>query len=111
MIKTYILLFFLTLKLFANEQALLYNGNCTACHKEDNVKSAPSMREIKKRYKAAFSEKREFIKYMTQFVIDPKEEHSIMSDKIIKYKIMPLLGYEKSVIEDIATYIYEKDFR
>ena len=96
--------------IFADDGSLLFNGNCVTCHNAEKSISAPSMREIKERYLSTFSEKREFIKYMSLFVIQPDENISIMRDKIQKYKIMPILGYEESVAKEIASYIFETDF-
>ena len=109
--KTYLItiLFFVN-KLFADDGALLFNGNCITCHNSVKSISAPSMREVKRNYLVAFAKKEEFVKYMTLFVIHPNEDMSIMRDAVQKYKIMPILGYEESVINEIAAYIYETDF-
>lgn len=47
---------------------------------------------------------------MSQWVVQPKTETSMMHDAIEKYKLMPLLGYEVTTIEDIAVYIYDTNF-
>jgi cytochrome c551/c552 len=96
--------------LVADDGALLFNGNCITCHHPQKSISAPSMQEVRSRYQLAFSTKEEFVHYMTAFVINPSEEQSIMQDMIEKYELMPILGYEESVIEDIASYIYGEDF-
>jgi len=96
--------------LFSNDGALLFNGNCVTCHNEVKEISAPSMRDVRNRYISAFSDKKNFVKYISGFVISPSQEKSIMQDKILKYKLMPLLGYEKSVINEVASYIYDTEF-
>ena len=96
---------------FANEiGGLLFHGNCVTCHYELEEKSAPSMMEVRKRYRQAFPEKKEFVKYLSEWVHHPSQEQSIMQDAIEKHELMPQLAYEKEVLEDIAEYIYETDF-
>jgi cytochrome c551/c552 len=107
--KVFLYLVFV-LNLFGGDGALLFHGNCVTCHNKTKAISAPSMSEIRQRYLIAFTKKEDFVKYMTNFVIKPDKDISIMRDKIQKYKLMPLLGYEKSVINDIASYIYKTDF-
>ena len=89
---------------------LLFHGNCVTCHYELEEKSAPSMMEVRKRYLQAFPDKKEFVKYLSEWVHHPSKERSIMQDAIEKHDLMPQLAYEKEVLEDIAAYIYETDF-
>ncbi|KAB7884578.1 MAG: cytochrome C [Arcobacter sp.] len=90
---------------------LLFNGNCITCHKTDNLnKSAPTVQEIQKEYKNAFADKKEFVDYMTHWVLSPKKETSLMQDKIEKYGLMPDLAYDESTLKEIAEYIYENKF-
>jgi hypothetical protein len=91
--------------------SLLFNGNCTTCHFERKDLSAPAMIRVKEHYLKAFPEKKEFVKYLSQWVVDPNEESSIMQGAIKKYGIMPHLGYEKEVVEEIAAYIYDTNFK
>jgi cytochrome c551/c552 len=108
--KVYIIVLFYSVfsySLFANDGELLFNGNCVTCHFVKKAKSAPSMMEVVKRYKDTFATKTDFVKYMTKFVIEPKADSSIMLDKIQKYELMPHLGYEKVVVEEISSYLYD----
>jgi hypothetical protein len=89
---------------------LLFHGNCVTCHYELEEKSAPSMLEVRARYKKAFPVKEDFIKYLSEWVHKPSKERSIMLDAIKKHGLMPQLAYEKDVLEDIAAYLYETDF-
>ena len=108
--KTLIALLIFTTSLFASYEELLFNGNCITCHKIKEAKSAPSISEIQMRYKSAFSSKDEFVKYMSNWVLKPTVQGSIMHDSIEKHGLMPELGYHKEVVQKIATYIYETDF-
>jgi len=90
--------------------ALLFHGNCVTCHFTQKEVSAPSMMEVQKRYKTAFSNKKDFTFYMSQWVLHPNQETSIMHDAIKKHGLMPQLGYEQEVLQDITSYIYDTDF-
>ena len=90
--------------------SLLFHGNCITCHFETKALSAPSIIEIKENYLRAFPQKQIFIKYMSTWVEHPNKDTSILLDTIKKYELMPELGFDKSTLEIIATYIYETDF-
>lgn len=47
---------------------------------------------------------------MSKWVQYPKKETSIMKDAIIKYELMPELGFDLDTLEQISEYIYESDF-
>jgi len=112
MYKGYIFLFFLLASTIVNadERALLFNGNCVTCHHKTESISAPSMLKVQKFYKNAYEDKADFLRYMSEFVIDPRVDNALMVQEVKKYKLMPLLGYEKSVIIEIVSYIYDTDF-
>ena len=111
--KILLLLFFTYIVLFASDEmgALLFHGNCVTCHFELEEKSAPAMIEVRRRYKEAFPMKKDFVKYLSEWVHNPSAEKSIMQDAIKKHELMPQLSYEKDVLENIAAYIYDTDFR
>ncbi|NPA59437.1 MAG: cytochrome C [Epsilonproteobacteria bacterium] len=69
------------------------------------------MMQVRQKYLDVFKTKEDFVNYMSAWVANPKEETSIYLDAIKKYKLMPQLGYEREVITDIASYIYETDFK
>ncbi len=91
-------------------RSLLFHGNCVTCHDEHKSLSAPSIDEIKANYLRAFPQKKDFVAYMAEWIVKPKEETSIMLDAIKKYELMPELGFDESTTRDIASYIYETDF-
>jgi len=108
----FLFLLFLALHVEANDMnSLLYNGNCITCHKDTKEESAPSMYEVKKRYMSAFSEKKDFISYMSKWVSNPDKKTSLMHDAIKKHGLMPPLGFDEDMLRDIATHIYETDFK
>ena len=91
-------------------RSLLFHGNCVTCHDEHTSISAPSIDEIKANYIRAFPKKKDFIAYMSKWIVKPKKETSIMLDAIKKYELMPELGFDESTTRDIASYIFETDF-
>lgn len=104
-------LFLFTYILQADDSgSLLFNGNCLTCHNETKTISAPSIIEVKKRYKSAFPKKEDFVKYMSKWVIDPNEDSSLMHDFIKKFEIMPHLSYDIETLREISKYIYDTDF-
>ncbi len=94
----------------ANMGSLLFHGNCTTCHFEQQEKSAPAMMEVQKRYKKAFPNKKEFVRYMSAWVLHPNAESSIMQDAIEKHGLMPELSFEKETLSEICGYIYDTNF-
>ncbi|WP_457745196.1 cytochrome C [Sulfurimonas sp.] len=106
-----IFLLFLVSQLYAdNISALLFQGNCTACHHKVVNKSAPSMMQVRQNYLKAFPRKKEFVQYMSQWVKNPTSEHSIMHNAIQKYKLMPELAFDKETLKEISSYIYDTNF-
>ena len=108
----YLLLFTTSITLFGSNEmgGLLFDGNCVTCHYKLENRSAPAMIEVRRRYKKAFPIKKDFVKYLSEWVKNPSAQKSIMQDAIAKYELMPQLGYEKEVLQEIAAYIYDTDF-
>jgi cytochrome c551/c552 len=100
-----------TINTYANNMGLtLFQGNCVTCHHHTKSISAPSMQIIQQRYKEAFSNKKDFVSYMSIWVANPDEQTSLMQDMIKKYELMPQLAFSIETTKDIANYIYNTDF-
>jgi len=95
----------------SDDGLLLFNGNCVTCHHSSKSISAPSMMEVQKNYKRAFSKKEDFVNYMSKWVIKPNKETSIMLDAVDKYSLMPELAFEIEVLREISSFIYDTDFK
>ena len=109
--KYLLLVTLISINLNAAYPELLFNGNCITCHKTNNLnRSAPTVQEIQKKYRNAFPNKKEFVEYMTQWVLNPKKETSLMQEEIKKYGLMPDLAYDKNTLKEISEYIYDKRF-
>ena len=110
--KKIVLFVLLALHVEANDMSsLMFNGNCITCHKETKTVSAPSVLKFKAVYLNAFPEKKDFVKYMSTWVIDPSKEGSLMQSSIKKHGLMPHLGFDIETLRDISAYIYETDFK
>jgi cytochrome c551/c552 len=107
MIRLIYITFLTNIFLFAQSGSILFNGNCSTCHFIDKSVSAPSMNEVRKRYIEAFPKKSDFIEYMSNWVVKPNKQGSLMHDKIEKFELMPELGFDKSTVKIIAEYIYQ----
>jgi len=95
--------------LFANENKLLFYGNCIACHGELGKKVAPHLSEVKGYYLIAYPKKEEFVDNMAKWLSKPNEENAQHKEAIEKYKLMPYLAIDFDTLIKIATYIYEND--
>ena len=95
--------------LSANENRLLFYGNCIACHGELGKKVAPHLSEVKGHYLMAYPNKEEFVTHMAKWLSAPNEESAQHKEAIKKYKLMPYLAIDLDTLTKIATYIYESD--
>ena len=110
--KNIFFLFLCSLELGANEYgSLLLQGNCITCHHKTKAISAPSLHDIRQNYKNAYADKNNFIQAMASWVLYPNAQTSIMTQAVEKYELMPQLNFQKDVLQDISSYIYETDFQ
>lgn len=108
--KKIIFLFLLILtSLTANDNRLLFYGNCIACHGEVRNPSAPHLSEVKGYYLMAYPKKEDFIANMAEWVFDPNAKTAQLPEAVEKYNLMPYLSIDLDTLTKIATYIYEYD--
>lgn len=88
----------------------LFNGNCVTCHKVDEPNSSPTIVEIQSRYKKSFSTRDDFVAFMIKWVQKPDRKTALMPESIVKYGLMPELGFEHETLKEIAHFLYEKKF-
>ena len=89
---------------------LFFQGNCVTCLYINEKKSAPSITEVRENYIRAFPKEEDFVNYMSEWVIKPNYEMSIMKHSIEEFDLMPELGYDEYTLKEIARYIYKTDF-
>ena len=108
--KRFLLIYSVLLSfLFANDNRLLFYGNCIACHGELGKPSAPNLHEVKSYYLMAYPEKKAFVKSMAEWINNPNKENSKLPEAVKKYNLMPYLSIDLDTLTKIATYIYEND--
>jgi len=107
--KVILLMMLLVSGLSANENRMLFYGNCISCHGEVRKPSAPHFAEIKGYYLLKYPTKETFVAKMSQWVFKPNEKTAQLPHAIEKYKLMPFLSIDLDTLEKIATYIYEND--
>ena len=109
--KTTFIFLLLTLQLHAtNYDALLFHGNCTTCHFENKAVSAPSVVAFRARYISVFPQKKDFVDYMTTWIVQPREETALMPDAIEKHGLMPEMAFDSETLKTISAYIYDTNF-
>jgi len=110
LLKRFILLYTLLLSfLSADDNKLLFYGNCIACHGEVGKPSAPHLSEVKGYYMMKYPNKKDFVSNLAKWVFKPNEETAQLPKAIKKYKLMPYLSIDLDTLTKIATYIYEND--
>jgi len=93
----------------ADENKLLFFGNCIACHGEFGKKVAPHLLEVKGYYMLKYPKKEEFIENLSTWVYRPNKDNALLHSAIDRYKLMPYLAIDLETLKKIASYIYEND--
>ncbi len=95
------------------EAYTLFKNNCYACHsvitKSHNDIIAPPMVAVKNRYQKSFPTKEAFVKAVTTWVLDPKEENALMLGAVSQFKVMPKQPFKEEDVVKIAEYIYDNE--
>ena len=108
--KKIISLLLLTLSLLcANENKLLFFGNCIACHGEFGKRAAPHLSEVKGYYLLKYPKKEAFVTHLATWVAHPNQEEALLPQAVEQYRLMPYLAIDLETLKKIATYIYESD--
>lgn len=91
----------------------LLKTNCYACHsvtaKSHDELIAPPMVAVKRRYLVSYKTKEEFVEAMTNWVLNPEEEHALMRGAVNQFKVMPKQPFDKDAIIKIANYIFDNE--
>jgi len=66
--------------------------------------------EFKQVYITAFPKKKDFIDYLSKWVVKPNSKTSLMNNAIKKYGLMPELAFDVETLKEVAEYIYDTDF-
>jgi len=91
----------------------LLKNNCYACHsvvtKSHDEIIAPPMIAVKRRYKVSYNSREDFVKAITEWALDPKEENALMRSAVSQFKVMPKQLFKEEDLVKIAEYIYDND--
>ncbi len=91
----------------------LLKNQCYICHSPVSVSHdsiiAPPMAAIKMRYSMSYKSQEEFVSAVTDWVLNPAQEHALMRGAIAQFEVMPKLLYTEENLKKIATYIYENE--
>ena len=90
----------------------LIHTKCFNCHNPDmkaETRLAPPMHMVREHYYTSEINKAEFVNQITNFVMEPTAEKSVMSGAVRNFGLMPKSIFEESEIEIIAAYIFDND--
>jgi len=88
--------------------------NCYACHGNSSPETkriAPPFYGIKIHYKEFYKTETEFASAWISYLENPDSASSLMPKAIDNFGIMPKFGYNASVIEKIAHFIFNNDMK
>lgn len=92
------------------EGLTLLQQKCYACHSITSASHdeiiAPPMVAVKRRYKMSYSSEEEFVKALTEWVLDPTKENALMRGAVQNFNVMPKQPFNKDEIIEIAKYMY-----
>ena len=96
-----------------SKELTLVKNNCYACH-NPNTKShddiiAPPLIAVKKHYSMAYPSQDEFVREMTNWIINPTKDMALMRGAVNRFNVMPKLVISKENATKIANYIYNND--
>lgn len=89
----------------------LMENQCYSCHNTQGTDNmlAPPMFRVKDHYWDDETSKDEFIDDIVNWVMDPKEENSVMPGARRKFGLMPKQNFKKEEITAIAEYMYDNN--
>ncbi len=99
------------IKQFAATKQYL-DRNCISCHSEkagEEERLAPPFYAIRKHYLKRYESEAQFVKAMSDFLQNPKQEEALMRGAVKKFGLMPALSYREGQAEEIALYLYHND--
>ena len=92
----------------------LFTTHCASCHgieaPESGVRLAPPVSMVKSHYESSYPEKKEFVSKISEWVVAPDVEKSIMPGAVRKFEVMPPLELKKSELKAVGTYMYKTSF-
>ena len=98
---------------FTEENLSTLIVTCYVCH-NPRIKSheniiAPPLVAVKYLYNMRFPSKESFTNKMTEFVLNPNNEKSIMQGAVMKFGVMPDMPLDAMQVRRIVEYIYSNE--
>ena len=89
----------------------LMENQCYSCHNTQGTDNmlAPPMYRVKDHYWDEDVSKTDFVTAIVDWVMDPKEENSIMPGARRKFGLMPKQNFKKEEIKAIAEFMFDND--
>lgn len=89
----------------------LMKNQCFSCHNTQGSDKilAPPMFRVKDHYGDENISRDEFISDIVNWVMDPKEENSVMPGARRKFGLMPKQNFNKTDVEEIAAYMFDNE--
>jgi len=121
MIKSLMVLIFMSVGLFAQSGTQIFEAKCASCHmlnppfdmsKKKDMK-APPMKMVSLRIKKMTADKDEFLAFVKDYIVNPSQEKGYCMPKAYKhFGTMPPIGkgMSKEEIEVVSNWLYD-DFK
>ncbi len=87
-------------------------NNCFSCHVpmgSSETRIAPPMGHVRSHYLDKYAKKENFVKAIESYVGAPNKESAIMYGAIEKFGVMPNMQFDKEMVHQIASYLYDND--
>ena len=85
---------------------------CYSCHDattSEDLRLAPPMIAIKRRYIFKDTSKEEFISDIQEWIKNPTEKNAKMYGAVKRFGVMPKMYYPEDIIAKISDYMYDND--
>ncbi|MDQ7059568.1 MAG: cytochrome c [Ghiorsea sp.] len=90
----------------------LFQQNCFMCHNAElEPAQAPPMFGVQMKYKMATEDKESFVNRITDFVMHPTKEKTLLKEPVKVLGVMPDIGAEEDEVRKIAAYIHDETFQ
>ena len=105
----------MTPSLYAQEAAILFEAKCAACHtttrpSDRSTLVAPPVMGVMRHVKMTYSSKKEAVKFVTEYALNPQESKAVcMPQKIKHFGLMPSQkgNVTKEELQTIASWMYD----
>jgi len=87
-------------------------NNCFSCHSpmgSSESRIAPPMGHVRSHYLDKYSSKEDFVKAIESYVGSPNKENAIMFGAVDKFGVMPNMQYDKELVHNISSYLFDND--